>query len=142
MLTPLPTILFLQALALNPSTFSCHLYFRYFTHYVHSTDLLSRHQVAFVDSYKDELAILAASAGEEIEHDVPGWRERLRLHRLELTVSDKAHLLLLLPLLAACFLCSVVFLSALVVGLVRLRTKCVASVQQYGFRLETWCVRP
>ncbi|CAM9185897.1 unnamed protein product, partial [Ectocarpus sp. 12 AP-2014] len=42
-------------------------------------------RVVFVDSSKDELAILAASAGEEVDHDVPGWRERLRLHRLELT---------------------------------------------------------
>ncbi|CAM9902690.1 unnamed protein product, partial [Hapterophycus canaliculatus] len=42
-------------------------------------------QAVFVDSSKDELSILAASAGEEIDHDVPGWRERLRLHRLELT---------------------------------------------------------
>ncbi|CAB1113817.1 unnamed protein product [Ectocarpus sp. CCAP 1310/34] len=46
--------------------------------------------VVFVDSSKDELAILAASAGEEIDHDVPGWRERLRLHRLELTVSQRS----------------------------------------------------
>ncbi|CAM9582895.1 unnamed protein product [Ectocarpus sp. 13 AM-2016] len=44
-----------------------------------------RMSVVFVDSSKDELAILAASAGEEVDHDVPGWRERLRLHRLELT---------------------------------------------------------
>ena len=47
------------------------------------------HKVAFVDSSKDELSILAASVGEEIEHDVPGWRERLRLHRLELAVGTK-----------------------------------------------------
>lgn len=43
-------------------------------------------QVVFVDSSKDELAVLAAS-GQVVEHDVPGWQERLRLHRLELTVS-------------------------------------------------------
>ena len=43
-------------------------------------------QVVFVDSSKDELAILAAS-GQVVEHDVPGWQERLHLHRLELTVS-------------------------------------------------------
>lgn len=55
--------------------------------YVYVYVCLSRDQVAFVDSSKDELSILAATAGEEIEHDVPGWRERLRLHRLELTVS-------------------------------------------------------
>lgn len=50
--------------------------------------------MAFVDSSKDELSILAASVGEEVEHDVPGWRERLRLHRLELTVGTKQQQLL------------------------------------------------
>lgn len=39
-----------------------------------------------MDSSKDELAVLAAS-GQVVEHDVPGWQERLRLHRLELSVS-------------------------------------------------------
>ncbi|CAM9409723.1 unnamed protein product [Laminaria digitata] len=41
-------------------------------------------QVVFVDSSKDELAVLAAS-GQVVEHHVPGWQERIRLHRLELT---------------------------------------------------------
>eukprot|EP00903_Cladosiphon_okamuranus_P020118 g18474.t1 len=53
--------------------------------WVREEGLAAVDQVAFVDSSKDELSILAASAGEEIEHDVPGWKERLRLHRLELT---------------------------------------------------------
>lgn len=39
-----------------------------------------------MDSSKDELAILAAS-GQKVEHNVPVWQERLRLHRLELTVG-------------------------------------------------------
>lgn len=71
-------------------------------HNIHSVNLpLHRlnNQVAFVDSSKDELSILAASVGEEVEHDVPGWRERLRLHRLELTVSTTPCAFLLLTAL-------------------------------------------
>lgn len=42
-------------------------------------------QVVFVDSARDELAILAAS-GQKVEHEVPDWRERLKLQRLEAMV--------------------------------------------------------
>lgn len=40
-----------------------------------------------MDSARDELAILAAS-GQKVEHEVPDWRERLNLQRLEAMVRN------------------------------------------------------